>query len=473
MAFTQSTFTPVSSHGNSDSPNSWSYRTTDTKANTKEVGYFDAKINSISDGDYIIIDAINGGFVGVFSKSETLTVAPLYDTDATETVETKTYNTDAWFRNKVVTDDSIFHGMFTYNVPVNTWYEMIDDAEQASFASATSVDGKMVLSTGAENEKRQLRSFRNPRYEPNRGHLYSTSVFFPDSGALAERTFGAFTKEAGVGFRLRSGVLYAVRRSTVQGVTSDVEEVITIPEGVDIEKGNVYDIQFQWRGVGSYFFYINLNVVHVFDTLGTLSELSIFNPALPCAFESINLGEHADLVVGCVDVTSEGGSDNGKTYGSIGISTEAASVAITGFNIPVIAIMNKADFGALVNTRDVLSLLATAYGDQRCVFRVWATRDPSAITENDQSWKDFGDGHIEYIEYDNPDVGLPMAFDTAKATLIYSSRVDQDQSYTTSAIFEGRTEIYQTPGDMFIFTMHRETGAAANVGVTYEFAEAI
>ena len=66
-----------------------------------------------------------------------------------------------------------------------------------------------------------------------------------------------------------------------------------------------------------------------------------------------------------------------------------------------------------------------------------------------------------------------MTFDTAKATLVFSSRVDQDQSYATSALFEGRTEIYQTPGDIFILTMHRETGGAVNVGVTYEFAEAI
>ena len=52
------------------------------------------------------------------------------------------------------------------------------------------------------------------------------------------------------------------------------------------------------------------------------------------------------------------------------------------------------------------------------------------------TWVDFRDGHLEYIEYDNPDVTTPLTFDTAKAELIFSSRVDQDQSYTTSALFE-------------------------------------
>lgn len=390
-----------------------------------------------------------------------------------ETADNKSYNTDAWFRNKVVRDDSIFHGMFTYNVPIDTWYEMIDDVEQTSFVSAVSTDGKLVLSSGALNEKRQLRSFRNPRYEPNRGHIYSTSIFLPNKTAAAERTFGMFTKEAGVGFRLRSGNLYAVRRTTVGGVTTDSETLITVPAGVDLEKGNVYDIQLQWRGVGSYFFYINLVAVAKLELLGTLSELSIFNPAIPCAFESINQGAAADLISGCVDVSSEGGKSNGKTYGSIGTSTNTGSIAVTGFNQPVLVVRNKKLVGSLLNTRDMVALLATAYGDQRCVFRVWATRDETAITLNDQSWQDFRDGHIEYLEYNNPGVATPMTFDTTKAALIFGSRVDQDQSYSTSALFEGRTDIHQTPGDIFIFTMHRETGAAANVGCNYEFAEAI
>ena len=391
----------------------------------------------------------------------------------TEDSTNKTYNTDAWFRNKAIIDDSIFHGMFTYNVPADNWYEMIDDVEQASFISATSVDGKLVLASGALDDKRQLRSFRNPRYEPNRGHLYSTSAFLPNKSALAERTFGMFTAESGIGFRLRAGILYSVRRTTIQGVTSDIEVVIDVPVDIDLEKGNVFDIQLQWRGVGSYFLYINLKIVSVLELLGTLDELSMFNPAMPCAFESINQGDAVDLVIGCVDVTSEGGNDEGKTYGSIGISTQTGSVAISGFNVPVIVTRNKSLFGALINTRDVLSLLATAYGDQRCVFRVWATRDETAITLNDQAWQDFRDAHIEFLEYDNPNVATPMTFDTTKAALIFGSRVDQDQSYSTSALFQGRTDIYQTPGDIFIFTMHRETGQATNVGVTFEFAEAI
>ena len=92
---------------------------------------------------------------------------------------------------------------------------------------------------------------------------------------------------------------------------------------------------------------------------------------------------------------------------------------------------------------------------------------------NDQAWVDFRDGHLEAIEYDFPNVTTPMTFDTAKATLVFGSRVDQDQSYSTTGLFGGPTQIHQTPGDVFIFTLHRETGGAVNGGVTYEFAESI
>ena len=470
MAFMQSMFAPVGPQS-SDSPSVYSYLTTDSLATVITVGYFAEKQYQLEAGDVILAQTMDG--FSILTIPVDTTSAELSSGSTPETALTKTYNTDAWFRHKVVMDTSLLHGMFTFNVPADMWYEMIDDVEQSAFVSATSVNGKLVLASGAENAKRQLRTFRHPRYEPNRGHLYSTAAFFPVASAAAERTIGLFTAEAGIGFRLRAGVLTAVRRNTLDGVTTDTENVIPVPNGVDLSKGNVFDIQFQWRGVGSYFFYINLEKVYSIDLLGTLDELSMFNPSLPMAFEVIDQGDAAQLFIGCVDVTSEGGQNNGKTYGSLGTTTETGSIAISGFNQPILAVRNKTTIGALLNTRDVLSLLGTAYADQRAVFRIWSTRDATAITVNDQAWVDFRDGHLESIEYDFPDVTTPMTFDTAKATLVFSSRVDQDQSYATSALFEGRTEIYQTPGDIFILTMHRETGAAVNVGVTYEFAEAI
>ena len=385
---------------------------------------------------------------------------------------------DAWNRPKSVNDNSIFHGMFTYNVPITTWYETVNGVEGA-ITNSTSVDGSLNVLAGATlNDETCLRSYRNPRYEPNRGALYSTAGWFTNPTALMTREFGTFTAESGVFFRLKSGgtLVGVIRTTTTAGGTVDTEYSLTIPVGVDLSKNNVFDIQYQWRGAGDYKWFINLQEVANSNTLGTLTQLSMFNPALPAAWNSINLGDNSPMNFGCVDITSEGGKDNGKTYGSVNINNQSGQVSISGtgnFNIPIIAIRSKATVGGLINTRDTLALLASAYADQRSIIRVWATRDNTAITVNDQSWVDFGDGHLEYIQYDNPPVTNEMTFDTSKATLIFGARVGIDLTYATSALFEGRTEIYLTPNDTFIFTMHRETGAAVNCGVTFEFCELI
>lgn len=378
----------------------------------------------------------------------------------------------AWGVPKFVLDKSIIHGMFSFNVPVSTWREKYNGVE-VSFLNATSINGALNLTSGATlDDVTNLQTFRNPRYQPNRGHIYSTAGFLPTPAALGNRRFGIATAENGVFFSLESGVLYGVIRTTKGGATTE-DKVLINTTGIDLSKGNTFDIQFQWRGVGNYFFYVNLQKDGSFDYLGTLSDLSMANPALPPFYECENKGDEVEMQIGCFDVSSEGGDDNGKTYGSVSVDNDSGQIAISGFNVPIIAIKSLDLVDGKINTRDIIALLASGYSDQRSLLRVWTTRDFSAITENDQTWRDYGDGHLQYLVYDFPDEGAAMTFDTSKAELMFGSRVDQDQTYSTSALFEGRTEIYQTPGDMFIFTMHRETGGGCNVGVTYEFAEEI
>lgn len=413
---------------------------------------------------------INGELVGVESvviEYLTLTVAENINDLATNDI-----GRGAFGKPKVILDRSILHGLFTFNIPDTKWFEVFNGTEQ-SFTNATSVNGKLNLVAGATlNDVTCLRTFRNPRYEPNRGQIYSSSEFLPSPDALGSRRFGMFTAESGTFFNLRSGSLYATVRTTIDSVTTDDEYLIDTT-GLDLSKGQLYDINYQWRGVGDYNFYIDQKLVKVIKYDGALIELSSFNPALPLAYECENLGDNVVLESGCADVSTEGGDERGKEYGSIGMTSESGQVAISGFNVPIIAIRSKATHNGLINTRDTLALLATGYADQRAFLRVWQTRDVSAITVNDQSWTDYGDGNLEFITYDQPDVVTPMTFDTTKARLIFGSRVDQDQSYSTSALFEGRTDIHLTPNDIFIFSMHRETAAAANVGVTFEFAEEI
>jgi hypothetical protein len=379
---------------------------------------------------------------------------------------------DAWDRPKTISDKSIFHGLFTYNVPVSAWYETINGViTSGTPTNCTSVDGALKVLAGANNT--YLRSYRNPRYEPNKGALYSTAGWIVNPTSAMTREWGTFTAESGTFFRLKSGgTLVGVIRTTVSSITTDTEYALTLPAGLDLSKGNTFDIQYQWRGVGNYKWFINLVEVANSETLGTLTQLSMFNPALPVAWKSTNLGDNDPMYFGCVDVTSEGGQDHGKTYGSVSISNQVGQVAITGYNIPIIAIRSKTTVNSLINTRDTLALLLTAYSSENAFIRVWYTRDFTKITNGTQVWSNYGDGHLEFIEY-NPGAGTPMSFNITGLSPTFGSRIGKDSTYDTSALFNDKTGIYLTPGDMLVFTMHRETGIAANVGVTFEFAEEV
>jgi hypothetical protein len=244
---------------------------------------------------------INTDPVEIFSSSPLEVVNPSgVPLEVNASLATNDLGRDAWGRPKMVLDNSIFHGMFSFNIPVNVWYERFNDVEQA-FTNCTSVDGALVIEAGASlNDKTNLRSFRNPRYEPNRGYLYSTASILANPSGLMNRRFGAATNENGVFFSLESGTLKGVVRTT-RVVGGTVEDKIDLDvTGIDLSKGNIFDIQFQWRGVGDYVFYINLQEVGRFSYLGTRTELSMANPALPVFFESENLGDN-DIMGGLAD----------------------------------------------------------------------------------------------------------------------------------------------------------------------------
>ncbi len=399
-----------------------------------------------------------------YNNTGSIDITKLADTDL---------GLDVWGVPKFSKDVSVLSGMFTNDVPVSTWYETFNGTVRA-FTNCTSVNGGLNVVAGANlNDVTNLRTFRNPRYEPNRGQLYSTAGFMVSPNAAMDRSWGLGTTENRVYFKLASGTLKGVVRTTKTGVTTE-SEILLDTTGVDLSKGNIYDLRFQWRGVGNYFFYINKKLVGYFNNLGSLTDLSMSNPALPIFFESKNLGDNAIMRFGCVDVTSENGKDDGKTYGSISIDNNSGQLVIpAAYNVPVLVVRNKLTVNGRINTRDVLAMVLSAYADERAFIRVWKTRDATAITLNNQTWRDYGDGHLEFLQYDNPDVATPISFDTSKATIIYGCRVNADETFETRGLYDKRTEIYQTPGDILIFTLHKENAQAMNGGVTYQFAEQI
>lgn len=313
--------------------------------------------------------------------------------------------TDAWGGQKVSIAHSVFHGMWTFDIPPSMWFMYESGVQVYTSTAIASVNGAGTLATTAAKTALVLESRECPRYQPNRGHLFSSALILADKTADGVREFGAGTTENRALFRLKAdGRLYAVLHS---GGAQSVEEVIdtSVVAGFDVEKGNVYDIQYQWRGVGNYYFYINLQLVHTISNLGTLTALSLENPALPIRFAATRTTEDVSMVIGCADLTSENGEDNNiEQYGS----AYSENVTVNGTNVPVLVIHNPLQINSKTNTRTISLARISVSCSKKATFKVWETRDPANLTG--ETLQAIGNG--SFVQTDSTD----MTAGTVRAT---------------------------------------------------------
>lgn len=367
---------------------------------------------------------------------------------------------DAWGHPVMSQLFSIFHGMFTFDIPVKMWLTLEDGTEVTSPASSTgSSNGALLVSTDTLTNEVLVRSKRCPRYQPNRGHRYSTAVWCPSKtagGPAAYRDWGLFTDDNGVFFRLKAdGLLYVVVRSG--GAEDEQLADVSGVSGFDVEKGNVYDIQFQWRGVGNYAFFVNLQLVYTFSYLGTLTALSMENPALPAAYYCYKDTGDITLYAGCVDISSEGGDVAREQYGSAH-GTESGN----NTDYPIVSIYNPPLIGGRVNTRNLRLARVSASSTAKCKISVWKSRTAAALTN--ESFSAIGDG--SYVEVDTE----ATAMVTGNAVLLTMFNVEANASEVSVNPNPDTIDFFVTDGDYVIVSY---TGNVSAVDAVIEWGEEI
>jgi len=215
------------------------------------------------------------------------------------------------------------------------------------------------------------------------------------------RDFGLFTNENGVFFRLKSdGQLYAVLRRASVEVREELIDTSALA-GFDVEKNNIYDIQFQWRSAGNYHFFIGdpatgvQKRVHTFDNVGKLNTASLEDPALPAAFKATRTTQDVVMNVACADVTSENGAKAVYQYDS----AFAEALSINGTNLHVITVRSPLLIGGKTNTRTVQLARINFSSTNAATFKVWTGNNPAAITGGTV----VGIGNGSFIETNSPD----------------------------------------------------------------------
>lgn len=314
---------------------------------------------------------------------------------------------DAWGVQKVSLPMSLFHGMFTFDISPKMWFMYENGTQVYTSTNIVSTNGAGVLTTSAVKTALILESRECPPYQPNRGVLFSSALWCPSKTADGVRECGVQTSDSGVFFRLKAnGLLYAVRRSLTVEVA---EELITTTgvSGFDVQKGNIYDIQYQWRGVGNYKFFINNVLVHSMTLLGTLTALSMSNPALPASYKATRTTADVALHIGCCDITSE----NGKETDEEAASAYAAAVATNGADIPVLVLYNPLTISGKVNTRTVHIHSIGLNNTKKCTFKLWRTRSAGDIT-GETLVAGYG-GKYSYVQSDSTDMNAGAVRATA------------------------------------------------------------
>lgn len=148
---------------------------------------------------------------------------------------------DAWWRKKVIEDYSLFHGMFSFDIPNKYWIIEDDGVEKSRTEDSIRVSqknwGASINSWTTVWQSWDLRSKRHPKYQPNKGILFSWAWFLPDSTKTGWlRRWGLFTEESGVFFELWiDAKLYAVRRKcNHQIITATAWQTVFLLSNIDI-----------------------------------------------------------------------------------------------------------------------------------------------------------------------------------------------------------------------------------------------
>lgn len=371
----------------------------------------------------------------------------------------------AWGLQKVIEPFSLFHSLFTYDIPPRKWISYVNGAEEDITTSTlnTSVNGSLNIETGGVSGNiTYLSSRRHPQYQANRGHVYSSSIRIVNPSDNAVQDFGLFTEENGVFFRVNvDGKLYACIQS--DGVLVH-EDLITMPFDLDLSKFNVFDVQYQWRGAGNYRFFAGnpktgrIDVIHEIINLNTLTATSIKNPNLSAGYRVTSIGDVGTMQSGCVDVTTEGGRDGREQY----VSAFVDSRSINGTDLPALIVRSPALINGEKNTRDSRLVRISAYSDKKTTFKVYFTRDATAITG--ASFAVAGVG--TYLEQDVS----ATAFDKAKANFIKIFEVQANTGEKIDNPDDSRIDFHLVHGDYLAILA---TCASAVIKADFEFGEEV
>jgi hypothetical protein len=261
----------------------------------------------------------------------------------------------------------------------------------------------------------RLRTNTYCRYQTGRGQRVLVSSWH-DAPLLGQtRNWGYYDDSDGLMWRLSGTEVGVVRRSSTSGVpvdqfTAQSQWNVDKMDGsgksgvnLDVTKGNIYEVKFQWLGVGIVHWFVNGYLVHVMNHPNTIAGPYMRTATLPVSADVVNetnVGvSGSGMRIICANVTSEGGSHQPEY--SYAVSTSATRSNIpTGPYTPVLAIrlaatLNGVDNREIVLPKDIEVFIGGSAGATRASYVL--VLNPSALTGG--AWTSVGGGSgVEYSD---------------------------------------------------------------------------
>jgi len=180
-----------------------------------------------------------------------------------------------------------------------------------------------IAATATSGSRARLRSRTFFRYQSGRGQAIRQSVYSSDAGvANQRRRWGYFDESNGFFWELDGTTFQVVRRTNTSGTPTDTAITQanfnydkldgTGASGftLDVAKGNIYEIDFSWLGVGRVRWFVNGILAHEETYSNTLAVPYMQTAVLPIQYEVVNTGAAAigSITNVCSTVYSDGGN---------------------------------------------------------------------------------------------------------------------------------------------------------------------
>lgn len=257
--------------------------------------------------------------------------------------------------------------------------------------SVTSQSAARLSVTAGATDYARLRTNTYFRYQAGKQQTIRLSTYIPGGGKTNQISrFGYFDDSNGLFFAL-SGSSFGTYRRTIAGGT--LQEFFVSqssfnydkldgqgPSGktFDVTKANLFEIRFQWLGVGNVEYFINNSLVHTLNNPGLIAGPYMQTATLPVALEIQNVGASTinELNFICASVEAEGGTVPPKyTFNAF----NSADVATTTTERPILAIRPGLLFRGLENRVVGLPIrLAISTEGTRAGFRI--ILNPTTLT---------------------------------------------------------------------------------------------